>query len=310
MSRLKSWLIQLDHIINTQQQERADHFRDLRNSFFGILFELTEGVRLRPGRVDAETGRVYVETDDGEVPIESISQGMTSLLGWIGVLLHRLYEVFDEDDNPRERFGLVLIDEIDAHMHPEWQQMLIPKLSRFFPNIQFVATTHSPLIVSDMPREKVQRLARDRDGKVISLELTDDMMHGRADQILTGRLFGLETSRGFEMVLKIKEYTDLAGRDRTESEESRYKALKQELDTKIPPPDETSLERKAYSFLEAILEKEVGTEHAETNQKIRKYCRVSERSSRKCARCPRDPCTIRSFGAGSRRKSRVGPDYR
>ena len=269
MSRLKNWLIQLDHIITSNTEpKQVKGYLGLRDSLFEILSDLTEGVTLEFGRVDAVKNEVYVKTDDGEVPIESISQGMTSLLGWIGVLLHRLHEIYEAEENPRDFFGLVLIDEIDAHMHPEWQQVLIPRLTKFFPNFQFVATTHSPLIVGDMPHRQVIRLARDEHGKVISLPLTDEMMQGRADQILTGRLFGLRTTMGHLTLQKIEEYKDLAGRERDEAEEKRYQVLKRELATKIPPPDETPLERKAYSLLEAILEQEVGINHPGTNEKI------------------------------------------
>jgi predicted ATP-binding protein involved in virulence len=52
-------------------------------------------------------------------------------------------------DNPLEGDGIVLIDEVDLHLHPKWQRSLIRQLNETFPNCQFVLTTHSPLVISD-----------------------------------------------------------------------------------------------------------------------------------------------------------------
>ena len=74
-----------------------------------------------------------------------ISQGTQSVIGWTGVLLDRLHEVYSHEEQPREQSALVLIDEIGAHMHPLWQQTIVPGLKELFPNVQFIATSHSPL---------------------------------------------------------------------------------------------------------------------------------------------------------------------
>jgi predicted ATP-binding protein involved in virulence len=51
--------------------------------------------------------------------------------------------------NPLNGFGIVMIDEVDLHLHPQWQLVVLPKLTETFPNCQFVVTTHSPLVVSE-----------------------------------------------------------------------------------------------------------------------------------------------------------------
>jgi predicted ATP-binding protein involved in virulence len=58
-------------------------------------------------------------------------------------------------ENPLEGDGVILIDEIEQHLHPSWQRTIIPNLRRTFPNIQFILTTHSPQVLSNVPTENV-----------------------------------------------------------------------------------------------------------------------------------------------------------
>ena len=137
--------------------------------FFNLVGTLTDRDDLDFIRV-TEDFRIIVITADVAtgVPMEVLSQGMTSLLGWVGVLCQRLKETLQtttDDPLPTHSFALVLIDELDAHMHPRWQQVLVHRLKQAFPNVQFIANTHSPLIVSGLEKDEVSRFAI-ADGKI------------------------------------------------------------------------------------------------------------------------------------------------
>src|SRR5262249_36569146 len=129
LDQLKEWIMMLDYRIKDERSRNGtgEQPERLLNDFFRIIGQLSGSLRIEFKEVNLDTGEVLVRTDDGDVPIEEVSQGMASLLGWVGVLMQRLYTVFDEE--PNEQYILVLIDEIDAHMHPEWQQTLVPILS-------------------------------------------------------------------------------------------------------------------------------------------------------------------------------------
>ena len=139
-------------------------------TFFEIVTELSEGVCLQFGGVDPVTKQVTVKTDDGPIPIEMVSQGMTSLLSWIGVLVQRVFEIrgagarMDEPSGGPDR-------RYDAHMHPAWQQMLASRLQKVFPpKMQFVASTHSPLIVAGMAAEEIFVVQRDPETRRVVLD--------------------------------------------------------------------------------------------------------------------------------------------
>ena len=97
------------------------------------------------------TPKMVVEKDGEKLDVNQLSQGDKSLLALVGDIARRLAILNPSLDNPLHGEGVVLIDEVDLHLHPKWQQNLIDKLTKTFPNVQFILTTHSPHIVSDNP---------------------------------------------------------------------------------------------------------------------------------------------------------------
>ncbi|MDQ7016170.1 MAG: AAA family ATPase [Gammaproteobacteria bacterium] len=93
--------------------------------------------------------RMLVNKDDELLNVLQLSQGEKSLMALVGDIARRLAMLNPALDNPLKGDGVVLIDEVDMHLHPQWQRRLIKQLTTTFPNVQFVLTTHSPLVVSD-----------------------------------------------------------------------------------------------------------------------------------------------------------------
>lgn len=87
---------------------------------------------------------------DGETfNVLQLSQGEKSLMALVGDIARRLSMMNPSLENPLQGDGIVLIDEVDMHLHPTWQRSIIERLTMTFPNCQFVLTTHSPLVISD-----------------------------------------------------------------------------------------------------------------------------------------------------------------
>jgi hypothetical protein len=107
------------------------------------------------------------------------------------VLLQRLHEAArDEGAAP-----LVLVDEIDAHMHPEWQQAIVARLQESFPRVQFIVTTHSPFLALGRTSGELIRFRRHPvTGKVVAEHPPGDTKSKNVTTVLTGYLFGLEST--------------------------------------------------------------------------------------------------------------------
>jgi predicted ATP-binding protein involved in virulence len=101
------------------------------------------------------TLRMTVEKNGEELIVNQLSDGEKCLLAMTGDLARRLSIANPSLKNPLEGYGVVLIDEVDLHLHPQWQRIIIPSLERTFPNCQFIVTTHSPLVLSYLKKEQV-----------------------------------------------------------------------------------------------------------------------------------------------------------
>jgi predicted ATPase len=263
LDKLKQWIVNLDYWIKDARSRNEDpgQYERLLNEFFVVVGQLTKGVRVKFKEVNPQTNEVRITTDDGDLPLESLSQGMTSLIGWVGILLQRLYELYGDSDNPRGQYALVLMDEIDAHLHPAWQQTLVRRLADVFPKIQFIATTHSPLIVAGMNPDQILRFARDEEGNLMQMKVDEEMTLGRADQILTGDLFGLQTtfSLNDDLDKDMQDYHALLAKpERTEAEEIRFQKLRQSLRSRVPLASENPPEQKALALISELLKEQSG----------------------------------------------------
>lgn len=182
LSRLNS-LFERGRLIGTGfadlLEEPGEFAQALRQALVSTqLLPRTTDVELR-GRGGAKTPsdlvakhsfEFKVGTETLKLPATWLSQGYQSTIAWVADIIGQM---FWENSGPiplSEMEGLVLIDELDLHLHPKWQLGLIPTLKRVFPKLQFVVTTHSPMILPGLSREEVVILGTDKDGNVIAQE--------------------------------------------------------------------------------------------------------------------------------------------
>jgi len=107
--------------------------------------------------------RILVDKDGEELSFDQLSDGEKCLIAMIGDIARRLTLANPQLANPLEGNGIVLIDELELHLHPKWQRVLIERFTEVFPNCQLIATTHSPQIISNVPSENLLIL---KEGKV------------------------------------------------------------------------------------------------------------------------------------------------
>jgi len=229
MSDFKQW------IINVLSHSRIDEKnRRIRRLLDAIVAELVPGDFAGFADLD-DSNELYIKTKNKsmrDVSFNTVSQGMASIFNWIGLLTKRMYDVFDHPDIklPHEQHAVVLIDEMDAHLHPDWQRRLVTITKRFFPNVQVIATTHSPLIASSLQASEIRILERDETG-VASLRKPTVRTFGQsADFILQSEVMGLENARPLSVERKIQHYIALSStRNLTASQKQEMVELRREL---------------------------------------------------------------------------------
>ncbi len=129
------------------------------------------------------------------LPFEALSDGFRGMLAWLFDLLHHLVRVVPSDMPLTHLKGVVIVDEIDLLLHPEWQRTVIERLATTFPNLQFIFSTHSPLVAGTLEPQNIYVLDRDIDGQAVVDQYQENIYGLTANQVLTSSYFGLASTR-------------------------------------------------------------------------------------------------------------------
>lgn len=125
-------------------------------------------------KIDNEDAQMVAVKHHTELSIAQLSEGEKCVLAMTGDLARKLAIANPSRENPLEGEGVVLIDEVDLHLHPSWQGRMMPLLFRTFPNIQFIVTTHSPKVLSEI-KDEANIFEIYQDGNVINVRKQDPM---------------------------------------------------------------------------------------------------------------------------------------
>ena len=154
-------------------------------------------------KFDFEESRIMIEFDDGSsTPFEHLSDGQRTMLGLFCDLARRaaiLNPHLGGKANEKTR-GVVLIDELDLHLHPKWQRDIIESLTSTFPLIQFICTTHSPFLIQALRTGKLIQLGHTSDG-----EFNDSSIEDIVEEI-QGVELPQKSKRYKQMILVAQEY--------------------------------------------------------------------------------------------------------
>jgi len=155
---------------------------------------LPQNVRFA-GELDKAEDQYLFEFEGVPTPFSALSDGYKAFIGWVGDLVGHLSDVAPPDTALADLPGIVLLDEIDLHLHPEWQRSVVPALASGFPKLQFVFTSHSPLVASTVRRENVF-VTDTAEDDTATLKQLEERVYGRsAEQLLLSSYFGLQTTR-------------------------------------------------------------------------------------------------------------------
>ncbi len=131
LNPLESWAIRLDYSTS------GEHLSVIREVLSDFLPDTTFS------HIDKQNERLMFETPEGVMPLRQLSDGYQNVAAWVGDLLYQITHIFGDYNKPLEARGLLIIDEVDLHLHPKWQRQLLDFLNDRLPKMQLVVTTHS-----------------------------------------------------------------------------------------------------------------------------------------------------------------------
>jgi predicted ATPase len=252
LSVFERWMVYLDYRISKDGDEKSQKQKEL-----GI----TAVNRILPedAKFDSVTseGRILFQIGDQKVPTISLSDGYRSIIALAGDLIWRLILGFPDSPDPLCESGVVLIDELDIHLHPKWQRTVAKVLRTIFPNLQFFVATHSPLVAAGAGSDALT-LKFDLQNGQSTVKRVENIAAMSVDRILQSEAFGALSPFSPETEEKIQRYDLLErkGRRRTAAENDELRPLLKFMEEARPiggQPDPESLEGRIDRFLEEKL---------------------------------------------------------
>ena len=146
--------------------------------------------------------RMEVEKNGKRLTVNQLSDGEKCMIALIGDLARRFSIANPTLDNPLVGTGIVMIDEIDLHLHPKWQRLVVPKLLEVFPNCQFIVSTHSPHVITHVQPDSLYMLQQTPQG--VQVDRPRESFGKNVDRVLED-LMGLATTRPDEVELGLRE---------------------------------------------------------------------------------------------------------
>jgi energy-coupling factor transporter ATP-binding protein EcfA2 len=270
------------------KEKDAVHARQLFDAIRQALLKVLPGVK----RIDVKAEGVWVEGPAvGRTMLEGLSDGYLSTMGWVVDLIARWIAHKERPKEPafddifEQMEGIVLVDEIDLHLHPRWQVRVIDDVRALFPRMTFIVTTHNPLTllgarpgeVIVLRRSEIEVEGDDPGAPVSPRDRTrieafqQDIPPGlTVDQVLTGAWFGLASTLDKDTLRLLEEHRGLL-REGTGRDDPKRLALEAELRKRLGGFADTSLERLAQGIAAKLLPEQAGELGPRRRERLRKH---------------------------------------
>lgn len=242
---LFEWYRRQEDIENEQIRDNPK-FRDksletIRMALQKVFPEYGEmRVRRHPTQAMVICKKDNTKTDDIQIEFDQLSQGEKCYISLVCDLARRLSMANPQAVSPLRGQGIVLIDEIDLHLHPKWQVEVLSKLMTIFPQCQFVVTTHSPLVLSDVKPQQLYLLER---GRLIQNSFNP---YGKSSSQIMTNYFDL--TRLHQRNQTISKEMESAQNALNNNDENAYKVAMEQLRENVDTndPDMVNLQIEAY----------------------------------------------------------------
>jgi energy-coupling factor transporter ATP-binding protein EcfA2 len=225
------WLLQTDYSYRTAsglvKKKLLNTLEQVKAILIRILPDVEE-IRIAPADEYGGLPRPEFLTPYGWVGIDDLGLGYRSTIAWIVDLAVRLFRRYPDSPDPLAEPAIVLVDEIDLHLHPRWQRTIMDFLTERFPKTQFIVTAHSPLVVQAAQNANIVLLRREGDRAIIEND-PEIIQNWRVDQVLTS-IFELPSSRPPQVESLIKRHDEILAKPvLTEEDEIELQRLSEQI---------------------------------------------------------------------------------
>ncbi len=219
-----------------REQKALRDFDFRRKDLNAVRQAITRLVRgVSDPRIELGPLRFVVSVESGhkaeKLALNQLSGGYRIMLALAADLAWRMAQANPHLEDPLASEAIVLIDEIELHLHPSWQQRVLPDLARTFPNVQFIVSTHSPQVLTTVRPEHIVSLRR-QGGLIVAGEASAATFGAEAGDVLSTEMGVGERPRDNNFVKKLEKYMRLVGDGRGESEDAV--SLRRKLESLSP----------------------------------------------------------------------------
>ena len=188
---------------NRALQSPVQWLKDLKLEGLNAMISVDKAIKLLEEildnnvKISLERSNVYfTERETNNLSFEQLSDGFKSVMTWVADLVARLASEHKNISKIQDFEGIVLVDEINLHLHPKWERNLVKKLRTWFPKIQFFFTTHSPTMLLSASRDAIFYKIYKENGhtKVDEPMLCEKFANLQANSLITSPLFDLENA--------------------------------------------------------------------------------------------------------------------
>ncbi|MCD8422922.1 AAA family ATPase [Tenacibaculum finnmarkense] len=204
---LEEWLLQTDYAVKNGQKTAQKRLDLIKEIITGAIFPELQDFRFQTD--EKLNNSVEFKTEEGWFQFDDLAYGYQSTLSWIVDFCKKMFDRYPKSSNPLKEPAIVLIDEIDLHLHPEWQRNITQILSNLFPKTQFIATTHSPIVVQSLEEANVYIL--NKEAKNVSItRMPNKTFRGWSVEDILNKVMGLKSKVKSDEYLTLIEQFDNA----------------------------------------------------------------------------------------------------
>lgn len=221
-------------------QQAQDRVRVVQQAVDTFLKPIT-GWHTLEYSITREKSLALHHDEQGILDVEQLSDGIRSVLAMVGDIAYRCVKLNPHlgADAARHTNGVVMIDEVDMHLHPRWQQVVLGQLQKAFPEVQFIVTTHSPQVLTTVARGFIRVLRSDENGIAVEVPEFSPLAHESGDAL--AQIMGThrepelplqEDIRAFEQLIRVGQEASAEAQEvRARLENAGYQFHQSDLTT-------------------------------------------------------------------------------